>query len=256
MVAWATCLPCASSTCSPRPPAAATRSRCSTTPTTCPTSRWPRSPVGPTSPRRRSSAPRPTRPPTTGADLDDRGRAALRRPPDPRQRPRVARGGGRPASEGVVVQECGAGLVEVRRRGDRLAFAAPPLVRSGPVEPGEAARLVGAARPRPGGRRRPRLGRQRPRLGRRAAPLDGCRARRRPGPRPVGGSQGRARRGVRTRFPGRRGGGRGAGLLLRRPRLHGGPRDRKPQRGAGAVARPGRPPPAGLRGRAGHGDRP
>ncbi len=52
--------------------------------------------------------------------------------------------GGRPASEGVVVQECGAGLVEVRRRGDRLAFAAPPLVRSGPVEPGEAARLVGA----------------------------------------------------------------------------------------------------------------
>jgi PhzF family phenazine biosynthesis protein len=33
-----------------------------------------------------------------------------------------------------IVQECGAGLVRIRRAGDRLAFAAPPLVRSGPVE--------------------------------------------------------------------------------------------------------------------------
>jgi PhzF family phenazine biosynthesis protein len=33
-----------------------------------------------------------------------------------------------------VVQECGASLVEVRRTRDGLAFAAPPLVRSGPVE--------------------------------------------------------------------------------------------------------------------------
>lgn len=32
------------------------------------------------------------------------------------------------------VQECGAGLVEIRRTPDGLAFAAPPLVRSGPVE--------------------------------------------------------------------------------------------------------------------------
>lgn len=38
-----------------------------------------------------------------------------------------------------VVQECGAGLVPVRR-GERLAFAAPPLRRSGPVEAAEAAR--------------------------------------------------------------------------------------------------------------------
>jgi PhzF family phenazine biosynthesis protein len=43
--------------------------------------------------------------------------------------------GGRPAGEGSVVQECGAGLVPVRRCADgRLAFGAPPLVRSGPVE--------------------------------------------------------------------------------------------------------------------------
>lgn len=34
----------------------------------------------------------------------------------------------------VVVQECGAGLVTVRQTANGLAFAAPPLVRSGPVE--------------------------------------------------------------------------------------------------------------------------
>ena len=34
----------------------------------------------------------------------------------------------------VVVQQCAAGLVPVRRTPDGLAFAAPPLVRSGPVE--------------------------------------------------------------------------------------------------------------------------
>lgn len=51
--------------------------------------------------------------------------------------------GGVPQREGVVVQECGAGLVTVRRTpgddggadgGELLAFEAPPLVRSGPVE--------------------------------------------------------------------------------------------------------------------------
>lgn len=40
--------------------------------------------------------------------------------------------GGAPADPHRVVQECGAGLVDVRR-GERLAFAAPPLRRSGPV---------------------------------------------------------------------------------------------------------------------------
>jgi PhzF family phenazine biosynthesis protein len=34
-----------------------------------------------------------------------------------------------------IVQECGAGLVRLRREGDRYAFAAPPVLRSGPVEP-------------------------------------------------------------------------------------------------------------------------
>jgi PhzF family phenazine biosynthesis protein len=43
--------------------------------------------------------------------------------------------GGRPREDGVVMQECGAGLVEVRLEGGRAAFAAPPLIRQGTVEP-------------------------------------------------------------------------------------------------------------------------
>lgn len=42
--------------------------------------------------------------------------------------------GGTPGTPGVVVQECGAGLVPVRIDGDQLAFAAPPRIRSGPVD--------------------------------------------------------------------------------------------------------------------------
>lgn len=39
-----------------------------------------------------------------------------------------------PQAERTVVQECAAGLVRVRTTDDRLAFAAPPTVRSGPVD--------------------------------------------------------------------------------------------------------------------------
>ena len=43
--------------------------------------------------------------------------------------------GDRSASGGdVVVQQCGAGLIPVRRTADGLAFAAPPLLRSGAAE--------------------------------------------------------------------------------------------------------------------------
>jgi PhzF family phenazine biosynthesis protein len=52
--------------------------------------------------------------------------------------------GGRPAGE-FVVQECGIGLVPLRR-GERLSFAAPPLIRSGPVDDGfveEVAAVLG-----------------------------------------------------------------------------------------------------------------
>jgi PhzF family phenazine biosynthesis protein len=42
--------------------------------------------------------------------------------------------GGRSRDPDVVVQECGVGLVRVRRTSAGLAFAAPPLRRSGPVD--------------------------------------------------------------------------------------------------------------------------
>ena len=41
--------------------------------------------------------------------------------------------GGIPKGE-EIIQECEIGLVRIRRQGDGLAFIAPPLMRSGPVE--------------------------------------------------------------------------------------------------------------------------
>ena len=49
--------------------------------------------------------------------------------------------GGQP-SGAEVVQECGVGLVRLRRDGARLAFAAPPLRRSGAVEPEVLAQIA------------------------------------------------------------------------------------------------------------------
>ncbi len=51
-------------------------------------------------------------------------------------------GGGVPRSEGVVIQECAAGLIQVRRGAEELAFAAPALVRSGPVDDGLVERIA------------------------------------------------------------------------------------------------------------------
>ncbi len=48
-----------------------------------------------------------------------------------------------------VVQECGVGLVKLRRDGERLAFAAPPLIKSGPLDEADVAliaRGLGVAR--------------------------------------------------------------------------------------------------------------
>ena len=42
--------------------------------------------------------------------------------------------GGKPRNPGLVLQQCGVGLVRVRCDGPRLEFAAPPLRRSGPLE--------------------------------------------------------------------------------------------------------------------------
>jgi PhzF family phenazine biosynthesis protein len=56
--------------------------------------------------------------------------------------------GGRPRGEHVV-QQCGIGLVKLRRDGTRLAFAAPPLRKSGPLAEEDVqliARGLGVAR--------------------------------------------------------------------------------------------------------------
>lgn len=50
--------------------------------------------------------------------------------------------GGVPATPGIVIQECGAGLVPVRVEADRIAFTAPPRLRSGPVDPGLLAVVI------------------------------------------------------------------------------------------------------------------
>ncbi len=46
--------------------------------------------------------------------------------------------GGQPRKPGLIVQECGAGLVAIRQDDGRLAFAAPPLLRGGPVDEADA----------------------------------------------------------------------------------------------------------------------
>jgi PhzF family phenazine biosynthesis protein len=52
------------------------------------------------------------------------------------------RQGAAPRGSSEVVQECAAGLVRIRRDGDRLAFAAPPLLRTGELEPDLLTRVV------------------------------------------------------------------------------------------------------------------
>lgn len=52
--------------------------------------------------------------------------------------------GGTPRNPDEIVQECEVGLVRIRRNGGRLAFAAPPLSRSGPASPEEAGRVAAA----------------------------------------------------------------------------------------------------------------
>ena len=57
--------------------------------------------------------------------------------------------GGAPRDPARIVQECGAGLVPIRKRGGMLAFAAPPLIRGGEVDEGfveEIAAILGLER--------------------------------------------------------------------------------------------------------------
>ncbi len=50
--------------------------------------------------------------------------------------------GGQPRAPGRIVQECGVGLVPLRQDGERLAFAAPPLIRSGPLAEDDVQRIA------------------------------------------------------------------------------------------------------------------
>ena len=52
--------------------------------------------------------------------------------------------GGKPRRPGLVVQQCGVGLVRVRCDGPRLEFAAPPLRRTGALEPDVLAKIARA----------------------------------------------------------------------------------------------------------------
>ncbi|MFC7462082.1 PhzF family phenazine biosynthesis protein [Hydrogenophaga defluvii] len=49
--------------------------------------------------------------------------------------------GGQPQGKHIV-QECGVGLVKIRRDGQRLAFAAPPLLKSGPLPEADVALIA------------------------------------------------------------------------------------------------------------------
>ena len=50
--------------------------------------------------------------------------------------------GGQPRAPGRIVQECGVGLVTLRQDGDRLAFAAPPLIQGGPLAEDDVALIA------------------------------------------------------------------------------------------------------------------
>ncbi len=52
--------------------------------------------------------------------------------------------GGQSHSEAEIVQECGIGLVTIRRTGSQLAFAAPELIRAGPVDDADLERVANA----------------------------------------------------------------------------------------------------------------
>jgi len=50
--------------------------------------------------------------------------------------------GGRPRDADEVVQQCGVGLVRIRRDGERLAFAAPPRRKDGPLDEAMVERIA------------------------------------------------------------------------------------------------------------------
>src|SRR5690348_11150252 len=52
--------------------------------------------------------------------------------------------GGKSRTPGLIVQQCGVGLVRIRCDGPRLEFAAPPVLRTGVLEPEVLAKVTKA----------------------------------------------------------------------------------------------------------------
>ena len=52
------------------------------------------------------------------------------------------RAGGRPRRSDAIVQECTAGRIAIRQSGATLAFAAPPLIRTGRIEPAQRNEII------------------------------------------------------------------------------------------------------------------
>lgn len=52
--------------------------------------------------------------------------------------------GGKPRDSNLVVQQCNVGLVRIRREGSFLEFAAPPLIRTGPLEDEVVSKIANA----------------------------------------------------------------------------------------------------------------
>ncbi len=104
------------------------------------------SPTGPTCPKPPLCCrprPRAAPPGPTTACASSAPGASCPLPATPRWA--AAMPGCRPAATpqgGDVVQECGVGLVTLRQDGDRLAFAAPPLIQSGPLAEADVARIA------------------------------------------------------------------------------------------------------------------
>lgn len=54
--------------------------------------------------------------------------------------------GGIPDQATEIIQDCGAGLIPIRRSSERLAFAAPPLIKDGPVAEETLKEIAGVLR--------------------------------------------------------------------------------------------------------------
>ena len=210
------------------------------------------SPTGRTCPRPRSCCRRPSPTPTTGC-ASSRRWPSCRSPATRRSAPATP-GSSRAAAPAAATwssRSARAGLVPVRDTPDGLAFSAPPLLRSGPVEEelvGRIADVLGIERAADRGRA---VGRQRSRLGRRPARerRGGARARARASTTSTSASSGPYPEGAEAAFEVR-------AFFPKDGTTGRGPGDGEPQRLARRVAAAHRARDRALRRQPGHRARP